>query len=134
MDAMILAAGLGTRLKPLTDRVPKALIEVGGSTMLERTARRLITADADRIVVNVHHHADQLRGAVDRLAADYPGVEFHVSEEDRPLETGGGLAHAAHLFRGDRPIMLHNVDVLSDLDLGVASGLQQPADGSESVA
>jgi len=120
MDAMILAAGLGTRLRPLTDDVPKALIEVGGSTMLERTARRLIAAGADRIIMNVHHHAGQVVKAVEGLRQEYAGVEFLVSEEaDSPLETGGGVAAAAALFRRGEAFLIHNVDVLSDLDLEV---------------
>ena len=112
---MVLAAGYGRRLRPLTDTTPKALVEVAGLTQLERTLRALETAGADRIVVNTHHHADQVEAA---LEARSGGAELFVSrEEPRPLETGGGLRHARELFRGDRPILVHNVDVITSFDL-----------------
>ena len=113
---MILAAGLGTRLRPLTDHTPKALVEVGGVPIFEHIARRLIAAGADRLVVNVHHFADRIREYVERR--DGFGVEVVFSvEEERPLETGGGLLRAAPLLRGDAPFFLHNADVLTDLPL-----------------
>jgi NDP-sugar pyrophosphorylase family protein len=118
VDAIILAAGRGTRLKPITDSIPKALVVVGESTMLERTARRLVAAGCDRIIVNTHHHAALVREAVEDLRQQYEGVEFWVSdEEERPLETGGGIANAAIFFRRSAPFYVHNVDVISDLDL-----------------
>lgn len=113
---MVLAAGLGRRLRPVTDEVPKALVSVGGLTQLERTLRALEAAGADRIVVNTHHYANQVEGA---LAAREGGATLVVSrEEPLPLETGGGLLAARGLFRGDRPILVHNVDVLTSIDLG----------------
>ena len=113
---MILAAGYGSRLRPLTDRVPKALVEVAGVTMLERIARRLVAAGADRLIVNVHHHAGQIRRFIEER--DGFGVEVRISEEtDAPLETGGGVAAAAAHFRRDAPFFLHNVDIISGLDL-----------------
>lgn len=118
VDAMLFAAGLGTRLRPLTDEIPKALVPVGGVPMLERVARRVIEAGADRIVVNAHHHADQLLDFI-RSRDDF-GVDLRVSvEEGEPLETGGGLKRAYELghFRGDRPIIVHNTDVLTDFPL-----------------
>lgn len=116
MDGMILAAGLGTRLRPLTDEQPKALITVGGTPMLERVARRLIAAGVDRLVVNVHHHAGQI---IEFLRErDGFGVDVRISREpDRPLETGGGLLHARRHFREAGPFLLHNVDVICDADL-----------------
>lgn len=116
MDAMILAAGLGTRLRPITDDIPKALVEVGGIAMLERVARRLVDAGADRLIINIHHHADQIRDFV--AAKDGFGVDARLSVEtvDR-LETGGGLLHAREHFRRDAPFFLHNVDVICDADL-----------------
>lgn len=114
---MIFAAGLGTRLGALGERRPKALIPIAGVPMLERVARRLIDAGADRLVINVHHHADAIREFVERRASFGVDVAFSV-EEDAPLETGGGLLAAAPLLRRDGPILLHNVDVLSDVDLG----------------
>jgi NDP-sugar pyrophosphorylase family protein len=112
---MIFAAGLGTRLGPLGRTTPKALIDVGGKTMLERTARRLADAGAERIVVNVHHQAE----AIERFLAEHDlGAEIVVSREpDCPLETGGGLLHARSLFLGGSSIVLHNVDVITDADL-----------------
>lgn len=113
---MLFAAGLGTRLRPLTDHMPKALVDVGGSPILERVALRLIAAGADHLVINVHHFAEQ----VERFVAERGGwgVEVHFSrEEGQPLETGGGLVRAAPLLRGDAPFFLHNADVLTDLSL-----------------
>lgn len=112
---MIFAAGLGTRLGALGRDTPKALIEVAGVTMLERTARALVAAGADRIVVNVHHQAERIAQFV---AARDLGAEILLSHEPgQPLETGGGLRHARALFRRDAPILLHNVDVICDADL-----------------
>ena len=115
---MLLAAGLGTRLRPLTDRTPKALIEVGGVPMLEHAARRLIAAGADRLIVNVHH----LGGQIERFLEERGGfgVDCVVSAEPgrAPLETGGALLLAEPLFRKDAPFFLHNADVLTDLPLG----------------
>lgn len=112
---MILAAGLGTRLRPLTEDRPKALVEVGGVPMIERVARRLVEAGADRLIVNVHHHA----AAIERhLAETEYGAEVRISREtERPLGTGGGIVHAAPHFRRDRPFLVHNVDVISEIDL-----------------
>jgi len=109
-DGMIFAAGLGTRLGELGATTPKALLEVGGVTMLERTAQALVAAGVGRIVVNVHHQAE----AIERFIASHDlGAEVVVSREsEHPLETGGGLWHARELFRRTGPIVLHNVDVI----------------------
>lgn len=113
---MILAAGLGTRLRPLTDHVPKALIEVGGRAILERVARQLIDAGADRLIINLHHFGPLIRDYVSHR--DGFGVEVVYSEEpDRPLETGGGLLRAAPLLRKDAPFFLHNADIFTNLPL-----------------
>ena len=113
---MLLAAGLGTRLRPLTDHAPKALVDVGGVPILERVARRLIEAGADRLIVNLHHFGEQIREYVAKR--DGFGVEVVFSEEEaQPLETGGGLLKAAPLFRRDAPFFLHNADILTDLPL-----------------
>lgn len=118
MESLILAAGLGTRLRPLTDHTPKPLIEVAGITMLERVARRLVEAGSERIVINVHHHAD----AIERFVRDRGGfgveVRFSREEGDAPLETGGGVQQAADHLSLDAPFLVHNSDVLTDLDLG----------------
>lgn len=114
---MVLAAGLGTRLRPLTDHTPKALIDVGGVPMLERVARRLIEAGADRLIINTHYLGEQIAGYV-RERAGF-GVETVIShEEGAPLETGGALVAARSMFRGDAPFFLHNADILTDLPLG----------------
>lgn len=113
---MILAAGLGTRLRPLTYDTPKALVEVAGVPVLDRVARRVVALGADRIVVNVSPHAELIRQHIDRR--DGWGVQVFVSEEpDGPLETGGGILAAASLFRREGPILVHNADILTDLDL-----------------
>ena len=117
MDAMILAAGLGTRLRPLTDHTPKALIDVGGMPIIERVARRLIAAGADRLIVNTAHLAQQIEDYV--RSVDGFGVEAVFSREDPgPLETGGALLAAAAHFRKDAPFFLHNADILSEIPLG----------------
>ncbi len=117
MKAMIFAAGLGTRLRPLTDTKPKALVSVGDVPMLERVILKLKAAGVDEIVVNVHHFASQIE---DFLAARKNfGIRIDVSQEDREaLETGGGIRHAAPLLKGCGRFVVHNVDILSDLNLG----------------
>jgi NDP-sugar pyrophosphorylase family protein len=116
MDAMILAAGLGTRLRPLTDRLPKVLVPVGGVPLLERVARRLVAAGVTRIVVNLHPFPEAVEDFV--RERDGFGVEVVFSREaERPLETAGGLHAARRLFRGPGPITVHNGDVLTDLPL-----------------
>ena len=116
MEAMILAAGGGTRLRPLTDRTPKALLAVRGRPLLAHVMDRLVAAGASRIVVNVHHHADQIATFLERHTP--PGVAVVLSPEpDGPYDTGGGLLAAApHLSRRDA-FLLHNVDVLSRIPL-----------------
>lgn len=116
MKAIILAAGLGTRLKPLTDTMPKALVPVGGVPLLERLATKLIASGYDELVINVHHFADQIRDYVARR--DNWGVKVEFSDEtDLLRETGGGIRHAAPLLDGPEPFLVHNVDILSNLDL-----------------
>lgn len=116
MEAMILAAGAGTRLRPVTDRIPKALVEVGGRPLLGLVMKRVAEAGATRIVVNTHHHEDQIRDYLrDHTLA---GVEVVISSEPGgPYDTGGGLFAAAPLFREEGPFLLHNVDVLSNIPL-----------------
>jgi NDP-sugar pyrophosphorylase family protein len=118
MRAMILAAGLGTRLRPLTDDRPKALVEVGGHTLLEITLRCLREFGIHQVIINVHHFADMV---VDYLKKnDDFGMEIAISREDELLDTGGGLKRAAWFFSEEaddgEPFLLHNVDVLSTID------------------
>ena len=116
MNALIFAAGLGTRLRPLTDSCPKALVEVGGEPMLGRVINRVKDAGADHIVVNVHHFPDMI---IEYLRSEGNfGIEIRISDErDRLLDTGGGLLKAMALFDNDDPILLHNADILTDSPL-----------------
>ena len=138
---MILAAGLGTRLKPLTDTMPKALVPVGGTPLLDINIRRLQSYGYDRFVVNVHHFAQQIvdhiqvrwcGGAGVRECENSSSAESNLvppcprtlvpptilisDETDALLETGGGLKKAQDLFRADEPILIHNVDILDNVD------------------
>ena len=115
MKAMILAAGLGTRLRPLTDTVPKALIEVGGMAMLELVARRLIRAGVTEIIVNTHHHAAKIADFL--KAKNNFGARVEISYEPQLLDTGGGLKNAAWFFDDGKPFFLHNADAFTDIDL-----------------
>lgn len=121
MKAMILAAGLGMRLRPLTDDRPKALVTVAGRTLLEITLSRLRSFGVHEVIVNVHHYAGMI---CDYLKENnHFGMRIEISPEDFLLDTGGGLKHAAWFFFEDRksthePFILHNVDVLSNIDLG----------------
>ncbi|MDR0749093.1 MAG: nucleotidyltransferase family protein [Tannerellaceae bacterium] len=117
MKAMILAAGLGTRLKPLTDSIPKALVPVDGKPMLEHLVLKLKAAGFREIVINVHHLGGQI---IDFLAAnDNFGIKIKISDErDYLLDTGGGIKHAAgFLAESNEPFLVHNVDILSNVDL-----------------
>jgi len=120
MRAMILAAGLGTRLRPLTNDRPKALVEIAGRTLLEITLCRLRDFGISEVIINVHHFADRVQ---DYLQAKRNfGMRIEVSREEVLLDTGGGLKKAAWFFveNSDRqePFLVHNVDVLSTIDLG----------------
>jgi mannose-1-phosphate guanylyltransferase len=120
MKAMVLAAGLGTRLRPLTNDRPKALVEVGGRTLLEITLIRLREFGIRDVIINVHHYADMV---IERLkAASNFGMHIEFSREDILLDTGGGLKQAAWFLGGNSgaqedPFVLHNVDVISSIDL-----------------
>ena len=111
---MILAAGLGTRLKPLTDTMPKALVPVNGQPLLDLNIHRLMGQGYGRFVVNVHHFAQQI---VDHVACqDYTSLVQFSDETSQLLETGGALKKAQSLFDPDEPVLIHNVDILDDLD------------------
>ena len=116
MKAMIFAAGLGTRLKPLTDTMPKALVPLCGEPLLYHVITKLKSAGYDELVVNVHHFAEQI---VDYLSMHDFGVKICVSDESECLlETGGGILHARPFLEGgEDPFLIHNVDILSNLDL-----------------
>lgn len=115
MKAMIFAAGLGTRLKPITDTMPKALVPVCGKPLLYHTICKLRSAGYNDIVVNVHHFPEQIR---QYLQENDFGVRISISDEsDQLLETGGGLLKARNLLLSDEPFLVHNVDIVSNLDL-----------------
>jgi NDP-sugar pyrophosphorylase family protein len=118
MRAMVLAAGLGTRLRPLTDDRPKALVEIKGRTLLDITLARLRAIGIHEVIVNAHHFADRL---IEYLQTNKNfGMHIQVSREDVLLDTGGGLKKAAQFFlsdSSDEPFLIHNVDVLSTIDL-----------------
>lgn len=120
MKAMILAAGLGTRLRPLTNDRPKALVEIAGRTLLEITLARLRACGVREVIINVHHFAEQVVAYLEANANF--GMRIEVSREDMLLDTGGGLKKAAWFFLEDsphdeHPFILHNVDVISTIDL-----------------
>ena len=116
MKAMIFAAGLGTRLRPLTDNKPKALVEVAGKTLLQRAIEKVSEAGFREIVVNIHHFGDQI---IDFLAQNNNfGLDIRISDErDELLDTGGGILKAKPWLDGSEPFLVYNVDVLSSLDL-----------------
>jgi MurNAc alpha-1-phosphate uridylyltransferase len=117
MKALILAAGVGSRLKPLTDETPKALLPVAGVPMLERALIRLKSAGVKSFVVNAHHHAQQVSDFCADLSRRH-GVPVSVSrEDDLLLDTGGAIKKASALLKGREPFFVHNADVLTDLDL-----------------
>lgn len=129
-EAMIFAAGLGTRLRPLTDDLPKALVPVGGKPMLEHVILRLKRAGFDHIVVNVHHFGQKIVDFLEEKGNF--GVTVDISDErDALLDTGGGIRKAAGYFRKGNPVLIHNVDILSDADL---AGLYESHSKSQAAA
>ena len=114
---MILAAGLGTRLKPITDTLPKALVEIEGVPMLQHVILSLKKQGFDKIIVNVHHFANQI---IEFLDTNKFGVDIKISDEsDSLLDTGGGIVKAYPLLfnNDDSPVLIHNVDILSNANL-----------------
>ncbi|MDR3118804.1 MAG: nucleotidyltransferase family protein [Mediterranea sp.] len=116
MKALIFAAGLGTRLKPLTDNTPKALIPVGGKPMLEHLILKLKASGFNEIVVNIHHEGQQI---IDYIESKKNfGIHIYISDErDCLLDTGGGIKHARKYLDGNEPFLVHNADILSNIDL-----------------
>jgi NDP-sugar pyrophosphorylase family protein len=116
MKAMILAAGLGTRLRPLTNHTPKALVEVNGIPLLEMVIQRLKFYGFHEIVINVFHFADSIIEFLQEKQSF--GIDIRIShEKDELLDTGGGIKNASWFFDDDAPFLVHNVDIVSDLDL-----------------
>ncbi len=113
--ALIFAAGLGTRLRPLTDDKPKALVTIGDKTLLQIAIERLQNAEFDRIVINAHHFAEQIFDFVNKNHFD---ADIYIShEKEQLLDTGGGIKFAEQLL-GDEPFLAYNVDIISNLDIG----------------
>ncbi|MGB5286931.1 MAG: nucleotidyltransferase family protein [Ignavibacteriaceae bacterium] len=116
MQAMILAAGLGTRLRPLTDSTPKALIKIKEFTLLELQIRKLESEGFNEIIINIHHFAEQIKEYLKQK--NFPGCSITISDESKKLlDTGGGLKKAAYFFSAAKPILVYNVDILSDINL-----------------
>ncbi|MDR0789723.1 MAG: NTP transferase domain-containing protein, partial [Bacteroidales bacterium] len=114
MEAMIFAAGLGTRLRPLTDSRPKALVEIGNTTLLDFNINKLIAFGVTHIVINVHHFAQKV---IQHIKEKNYEAEILISDESSLLlDTGGGLLKAQNLFSKRHNILLHNVDIVSDVD------------------
>jgi MurNAc alpha-1-phosphate uridylyltransferase len=129
-QALIFAAGLGTRLRPLTDRIPKALVEINGKPMLERLIEKLIAAGIQNIVINIHHFSKLIIDFVEKHNSFGVNIQFS-DEADQLLDTGGGLKKAFSLFDPNLPLLLHNVDVVSNVDLNQLAEFHKE---SESIA
>ena len=137
MKAMILAAGLGTRLRPLTNDRPKALVELAGRTLLEITLARLRSFDIREVIVNAHHFADQVVQYLKKN--DKFGMRVEISREEVLLDTGGGLKKAAWFFLEDavsrnEPFILHNVDVISTIDFAKMVEAHEASDALATLA
>lgn len=116
MQAMLFSAGYGTRLKPLTDQMPKALVEVGNKPLIQWNIEKLVSAGCKLIVVNVHHFPDMIINFLQKN--NNFGINLHISDErDHLLDTGGGLWKAAGFFNPEEPVVCHNVDILSNLNI-----------------
>ena len=133
-QAMIFAAGLGTRLRPLTDTMPKALVPVAGKPLLQHVIERLKAIDVERIIINIHHLGQQIIDFLD--AHDNFDLDIRISDErEALLDTGGGIKKARPLFDPSSPILIHNVDILSDALLGdLYDTLAEPSSSSAPVA
>ncbi len=133
MKAMVFAAGRGTRLKPLTDTRPKALVEIGGITLLEQVLHRLVAAGVTEAIINLHHFGEQIPPYLDRH--DNFGLRrVAYSEEPELLDTGGGLKKASWFFDDGQPFLVHNADVLSDIDLGALMAAHRQSGALASLA
>lgn len=118
MKAMVLAAGIGSRLRPLTDTRPKALIDINGTPMLELVLKRLIAAGVDAAIINVFHLPDQIMNYL-RARHNF-GIRIEISHERELLDTGGGIKKASAFFDDGKPFFVHNADVFSSVNLGLA--------------
>ncbi|HPG37906.1 MAG TPA: nucleotidyltransferase family protein [bacterium] len=117
MKALILAAGIGSRLAPLTDTLPKALVQIGGKTLLQIVLDRLSYWKFDEIIINIFHHADQVKRFIEKYAEQNPKITIKISREEHLLDTGGGIKKMLNFLRSDEPVLVHNVDIISGIDL-----------------
>ncbi len=113
---MIFAAGLGTRLKPVTETIPKALVEVGGIPMIERVIHNLVSAGVTDIIINLHHFPEKIKHFIASKNQFNINISYSL-ESGQLLETGGGLMKAAHFFDNGKPFIVHNADILTNLDI-----------------
>lgn len=136
MKAFVFAAGLGTRLRPFTFNHPKALVEVGGKPMLRHVIDKVVEAGASEVVVNVHHFAEQITNYIWEIHDEVPAKIIISDESERLLDTGGGLLKASRFLDGNEPFIVHNADVLSDVNLRemLADHLSNNADATLFVA
>ena len=132
MKAMIFAAGIGSRLRPVTDTRPKALVEVGGKTMLEHSILYLKKHGFDDIIINLHHFPEQIKSFLEKKK--YFGIDITISDErDKLLDTGGGLKKVSWFFN-DQPFLLYNVDILTNLDLNQFTAFHRQNNGMATLA
>ncbi len=133
MKAMILAAGIGSRLQPITNTKPKALVELNGVTMLERTINKLKDAGIDEFVINVHHFPEMI---IDFLKKNKNfGVKINISDETKQLlDTGGAILKAAKFLKGDDPFLVQNVDIITDIDYELMMGAHYSSGAIATVA
>jgi NDP-sugar pyrophosphorylase family protein len=115
MKAIIFAAGLGTRLKPITNHIPKALVPLKGKPLLEHAIEKLVSSGIEEIVINIHHFGEKIINYIN--AKNYSVPIYFSDERDYLLETGGALKKAAPLLKGDKPIIAMNVDIVSSIDI-----------------
>lgn len=133
MKALIFAAGLGSRLRPLTDKMPKALIPVGGKPMLEHVILKLKASGFNEIVINIHHKGEQIIDYLKEM--NNFGIQIHISDErDYLLDTGGGIKHARQFLDGNEPFLVHNADILSNVDLKKVYEHHRLSDGNPEAA
>ena len=133
MRALILAAGMGSRLKPLTDSTPKALVPFKGMPMVERVIRNLVDAGVQHIMVNVHHYADQVVDFLENLAIE--GINLHISDETGELmDTGGAILQARDFLSADEDFIVHNVDVYTNLNIAELISYHRKGDALATLA
>jgi NDP-sugar pyrophosphorylase family protein len=132
MKAMILAAGLGTRLRPITNKIPKALVRLGNKNLLEYAILRLKKFGVTEIIINVHHHAEQIITYL--KGAHYSNITIELSMEDELLDTGGGIKKAAWFLQDSDPFFVLNVDVITDIDLNKMAGYHKRYRGLVTLA